>query len=164
MGRRLTTPRAAAVAGLLFAGLFTAVGPIAGSYLTQYWTWRAIFWINVPVALLSLTEFALVKLDDVKNPAPIDWGGAVLSVAGMGLTVLGIQQSSVWGWGSVATIGSIVAGVLLLVYFVIYENRQTEPLIDVYRDRKLLVEVDGMGEVEEVTARILDQLDDVDQS
>ena len=37
----------------IVAGLFTAIGPIAGSYLTEYWTWRAIFWINVPVALLA---------------------------------------------------------------------------------------------------------------
>ena len=83
----------------IVAGLFTAVGPIAGSYLTQYWTWRAIFWINIPVALLSLTEFAFVKLKDVKHPARIDWGGAALFVAGMGLTVLGIQESSDLGLG-----------------------------------------------------------------
>jgi EmrB/QacA subfamily drug resistance transporter len=115
----------------IVAGLFTAVGPIAGSYLTQYWTWRAIFWINVPVALISLTEFALVKMPDVAHPAKIDWGGAFLSVAGMALTVLGIQQSSVWGWGDPATIVSIVLGVVLLVVFVGYENRQDEPLIDI---------------------------------
>ncbi len=115
----------------IVAGLFTALGPIAGSYLTQYWTWRAIFWINVPVALLSLTEFAFVKIPDVAHPAKIDWGGAFLSVAGMGLTVLGIQQSTVWGWGSVGTLGSIIAGLVLLVVFVGYEMRQDEPLIDV---------------------------------
>jgi MFS family permease len=83
----------------IVAGLFTAIGPIAGSYLTQYWTWRAIFWINIPVALLSLTEFAFVKLKDVKHPARIDWGGAILLVAGMGLTVLGLQESNAWGLG-----------------------------------------------------------------
>ncbi|WP_027860496.1 adenylate kinase [Marmoricola sp. URHB0036] len=41
---------------------------------------------------------------------------------------------------------------------------QTEPLIDVYRDRNLLIEVDGMGEVDEVTKRIFDALDDVRES
>ncbi|TMK70505.1 MAG: MFS transporter, partial [Actinobacteria bacterium] len=102
----------------IVAGLFTAVGPIAGSYLTQYWTWRAIFWINVPVALISLTEFAFIDLKDVKHPARIDWGGAALLVAGMGLTVLGLQESDAWGWGSVATIGSIVLGLVILGLFV----------------------------------------------
>lgn len=115
----------------IVAGLFTAIGPIAGSYLTEYWTWRAIFWINVPVALLALTEFAFVKLRDTKHPSSIDLRGAMLLVAGMGLSVLGIQQSTVWGWGDPATLGSIVAGVLLLVAFVAAERNTENPLIDV---------------------------------
>jgi EmrB/QacA subfamily drug resistance transporter len=115
----------------IVAGLFTAIGPIAGSYLTEYWTWRAIFWINVPVALLALTELYVVHLNDVKHPSRIDWGGACLLVAGMGLAVLGIQQSTVWGWGDPATIGSIAAGLLLLIGFVAFERRAEAPLIDV---------------------------------
>ena len=115
----------------IVAGLFTAVGPIAGSYLTQYWTWRAIFWINVPVALLSLTEFAFIKLEDVRHPARVDWGGAALLVAGMGLTVLGLQESNAWGWDSLATIGSIVVGLLILGGFVMYERRVEQPLISI---------------------------------
>jgi EmrB/QacA subfamily drug resistance transporter len=115
----------------IVAGLFTAIGPIAGAYLTEFWTWRAIFWINVPVAILALAELYFVKLADVKRPARIDLRGAFLIVAGMGLSVLGIQQSSVWGWGDPATMGSIVAGVLILVAFVLVERSTDEPLIDV---------------------------------
>jgi MFS family permease len=55
----------------------------------------------------------------------------VLIVAGMALSVLGIQQSTVWGWGSVATIGSIAAGILLLIAFVLDERRTESPLIDI---------------------------------
>ncbi|MGZ5325178.1 MAG: MFS transporter [Solirubrobacterales bacterium] len=115
----------------IVAGLFTAIGPIAGAYLTEFWTWRAIFWINVPVALLSLTELHFAHLRDTKNPSRVDWGGALLIVAGMGLTVLGIQQSTVWGWGDPATIGSIAAGVVILIAFVRVEQRTEQPLIDV---------------------------------
>jgi EmrB/QacA subfamily drug resistance transporter len=115
----------------IVAGLFTAIGPIAGAYLTQYWTWRAIFWINVPVALLSLTEFAFIKLKDVKHPARIDWAGAALLVAGMGLTVLGLQESDAWGWGSVATIGCIAVGLVFLALFVMFERRTESPLISI---------------------------------
>jgi EmrB/QacA subfamily drug resistance transporter len=115
----------------IVAGLFTAIGPVAGSYLTQFWTWRAIFWINVPVALLSLFEFRNAKLNDIKRPAKLDVQGAVLIVVGMALTVLGIQQSTEWGWGSPATIGSIVVGLLVLAYFVVVERRTEDPLIDV---------------------------------
>jgi EmrB/QacA subfamily drug resistance transporter len=115
----------------IVSGLFTAIGPIAGSYLTEYWTWRAIFWINVPVALLSLFEFRFAKLKDVKNPAPLDVRGAVLIVVGMALTVLGIQQSTEWGWDSPATIGSILAGLAILAAFVSFERKTENPLIDV---------------------------------
>jgi EmrB/QacA subfamily drug resistance transporter len=115
----------------IVAGLFTAVGPIAGAYLTEFWTWRAIFWINVPVAILALAEMARVQLADTRHPSRIDLRGAALIVAGMGLSVLGIQQSTVWGWGDPATIGSIVAGLALLVVFVAVELRTEEPLIDV---------------------------------
>ena len=115
----------------IVAGLFTAIGPVAGSYLTQYWTWRAIFWINVPVAMLSLIEFQFAKLNDVKRPAKLDVRGAVMIVVGMGLTVLGIQQSSEWGWGNPATWISIIAGIAVLGAFVSFERRTEDPLIDV---------------------------------
>lgn len=115
----------------IIAGLFTALGPIAGSYLTEYWTWRAIFWINVPVALLSLIELSRIKFQDDPQPARIDWRGTALLVAGMSLSVLGLQQSTAWGWGSPATIGSILVGLALLAAFVRVEQRTEEPLIDV---------------------------------
>ncbi|HEX4670260.1 MAG TPA: MFS transporter [Solirubrobacterales bacterium] len=115
----------------IVAGLFTAIGPIAGSYLTEFWTWRAIFWINVPVALFALIEFSFAKLNDVKRPARVDWRGAFLIVLGMSLTVLGIQQSTEWGWDDPATIVSIVAGLLILVAFVAVERKTEDPLIDV---------------------------------
>jgi EmrB/QacA subfamily drug resistance transporter len=113
------------------AGLFTAIGPVAGSYLTEFWTWRAIFWINVPVALFALFEFRMAKLNDVKQPARLDVRGAVLIVVGMALTVLGIQQSTEWGWGNPATIGSIVVGVLVLCAFVAIERKTEDPIIDI---------------------------------
>jgi EmrB/QacA subfamily drug resistance transporter len=115
----------------IVAGLFTAIGPIAGSYLTEFWTWRAIFWINVPVALFSLTELYFTKLSDTPHPARIDWRGAFLIVAGMGLTVLGIQQSTSWGWDNPATSGSIIVGLLILIAFVRVERNTASPLIDV---------------------------------
>jgi len=118
----------------IVAGLFTAVGPVAGSYITEYWTWRGIFWINVPVALLALGEMLFVKLSDERRPSKIDWTGALLIVAGMGLAVLGIQQSTVWGWGDPRTIAAIGLGILLLIAFVAAERRATTdrpPLIDI---------------------------------
>jgi EmrB/QacA subfamily drug resistance transporter len=124
--------------GIFFgiAGGLTAVGPIAGGYLSE-WTWRAIFWVNIPVAIIALVLTAVSKPPQNKQPAPIDYRGALLVTAGMGLAILGLQQASTWDWGSPATIGSIVAGLALLAAFVRYELRVENPLINmsIFRDR-----------------------------
>ena len=57
------------------SGGLTAIGPIAGGYLTQ-WTWRAIFWINIPVAIIALILIYLSKPDDERHPAKLDYPGA----------------------------------------------------------------------------------------
>lgn len=123
------------------AGAFTSIGPIAGGYLTE-WTWRSIFWINVPVAILSLICIAIAKPDDKKHPAPLDYRGALLVSAGMGLAVLGLQQSSVWGWGSPVTWICIAAGLALLAGFIRRELGVANPLmrIDTFRDRAFAVD------------------------
>src|SRR6185437_11740024 len=59
------------------AGGLTAIGPIAGGYLLQ-WTWRAIFWINIPVAIIALVLIALSRPPDEARPAPLDYRGLVL--------------------------------------------------------------------------------------
>jgi EmrB/QacA subfamily drug resistance transporter len=111
-------------------GALTSVGPLAGGFLIE-WTWRAIFWINVPVAIVALALALRSRPDNERRPVPIDARGAVLVCAGMGLAVLGLQQSSTWGWGSPATWLCIAAGLAILALFVRVELRVPEPLIDV---------------------------------
>ncbi len=111
-------------------GALTSIGPIAGGYLIQI-DWRAIFWVNIPIAIIALILIPIAKPDDSRHPAPIDYRGAVLITGGMALSVLGLQQASVWGWGDAKTIGSIIIGTLLIIAFVAHELRVTEPLIRV---------------------------------
>jgi EmrB/QacA subfamily drug resistance transporter len=112
------------------SGALTSIGPIAGSFLLP-WTWRAIFLINVPVALVALVLTWRAKPVDERRPTPIDAWGAVLVSAGMGLAVVGLQQSSRWGWSSAATWTCLAGGLALLVLFVRHELREQSPLIDV---------------------------------
>jgi EmrB/QacA subfamily drug resistance transporter len=111
------------------SGALTSIGPIAGSFLLP-WTWRAIFLINVPVALVALVLTWRARPAETRRPTPIDWRGAILVSAGMGLAVLGLQQSSHWGWSSAATIACLAGGVLLLAVFVRFELRRPSPLIE----------------------------------
>ena len=112
------------------AGGLTAIGPALGGFLTE-WTWRAIFWVNIPVALIALILIAISRPVTDYKPAPIDYRGLVLIAAGVGLSVLGFQQSANWGWHDARTIGCIVAGALLLVVFWFVERGTPSPLIDV---------------------------------
>jgi EmrB/QacA subfamily drug resistance transporter len=123
------------------AGGLTAIGPIAGGYLLE-WTWRAIFWINVPVALIALALIAISKPVTEHRSAPMDYRGLALVVAGVGLSVFGLQQSSLWGWGNPAIEVCIVAGLLLLGVFVAVERRTSSPLMNVriFRIQPFLVE------------------------
>jgi EmrB/QacA subfamily drug resistance transporter len=112
------------------AGGLTALGPILGGYLSE-WTWRAIFWVNVPVAIIALVLTAIARPHTQTRPGRLDFRGLVLIASGVGLTVFGFQQTQIWGWASWIVIASIIAGVLLLVAFLVAELREPQPLIDV---------------------------------
>jgi EmrB/QacA subfamily drug resistance transporter len=112
------------------AGGLTSIGPILGGYLSE-WTWRAIFWVNVPVAIIALVLTAIARPRTENRPGRLDWNGLVLIAGGVGLTVFGLQQTQVWGWGNASVIACMVVGILLLVAFFRYELRTDQPLIEV---------------------------------
>jgi EmrB/QacA subfamily drug resistance transporter len=128
------------------SGGLTAIGPIAGGFLTQ-WTWRSIFWINIPVAIIALVLIWKAKPDDVSRPAKLDYPGTFLITGAMGLVVLGLQQSSVWGWSDPATWLCIIAGLLFAVGFVSREFRTPEPLLrlQIFGDRGFATENAVLG-------------------
>jgi EmrB/QacA subfamily drug resistance transporter len=123
------------------AGGLTAIGPILGGYLTQ-WTWRAIFWVNIPVALLALVLIFISKPTTSYKAAKMDYRGLVLIVGGVGLSVLGFQQASIWGWANAATGACITAGFALLIAFYVVELRTPSPLMEVriFRNHAFRVE------------------------
>ncbi|MFE3659126.1 MFS transporter [Streptomyces sp. NPDC059165] len=123
------------------SGALTAVGPLLGGWLTD-WTWRAFFWVNVPVAVVALVLTAMAHIRDQRRHERLDVTGAVLAAAGMGLSVLGLQQASAWGWGSAATWLCIVGGLVVLGFFCRYELRVEQPLIklQVFSDKAFAVD------------------------
>ncbi len=123
------------------AGGLTSVGPILGGYLTE-WTWRAIFWVNIPVAVVALVLIAISRPTTDHRWAPIDFRGLALIVSGVALSIVGFQQAGIWGWTSPWTILCVAAGVVLLVAFAVVEQRVTSPLMEVriFRVRAFAVE------------------------
>jgi MFS family permease len=123
------------------AGGLTAIGPILGGFLTE-WTWRAIFWVNIPVALVALVLIGLSKPTTEHRAAPMDYRGLALIVPGVALSVFGFQQAAIWSWSNPATGLVIAAGVALLVVFYFVELRTRAPLIqmNIFRIRAFSVE------------------------
>jgi EmrB/QacA subfamily drug resistance transporter len=123
------------------AGGLTSIGPILGGYLSE-WTWRAIFWVNVPVAIIALVLTAIARPVTATRPGRLDLRGLVLICGGVGLTVFGLQQTQVWGWRNATAIACMVVGVLMLVAFGFAELRERQPLINVrvFKIRAFLVE------------------------
>lgn len=110
------------------SGALTAVGPLLRGRLTGR-NWRAIFRVDVPVAVIALVLTAMAHIKNTSRRDRLDVPGAVLVAVGMGLSVLGFRQASTWGWGSAATGGCIVGGVLVLVMFCLFELRLRDPLV-----------------------------------
>jgi EmrB/QacA subfamily drug resistance transporter len=123
------------------AGGLTAIGPILGGYLTQ-WTWRAIFWVNIPVAIVALVLIAISKPKTLHQPARMDYRGLALIAGGVALSVFGFQQSVIWGWSDPATGACIAVGAAILVVFARVEMRTASPLmqVSIFRIRPFLVE------------------------
>jgi MFS family permease len=123
------------------SGGLTAIGPIAGGYLTQ-WTWRSIFWINIPIAVIALVLALMAGISTGGRREPIDLRGALLVGAGMAISVIGLEQASSWSWTDWRTWACIIGGLVLIGVFVVVELRTRVPLIrvQIFRDRAFLVD------------------------
>lgn len=123
------------------SGALTSIGPIAGGYLTR-WTWRSVFWINVPVAIVALVLTAAAQVSASSRRERIDFTGGLMAAIGMGVSVLGFQQAQTWGWDSPATWACIVVGLGILAIFIVYERGIDSPVIRiaVFSDRRFAID------------------------
>ena len=112
------------------------VGLLLGGVLAA-WDWRAVFWVNVPIGVFG-TVWAYLNLREVATTrrAKIDWLGNVLFALGAGLLLVaityGIQPygGHPTGWTNPFVLGGLVAGIVLLVAFCIFETRIPDPMFD----------------------------------
>src|SRR4051812_43117883 len=107
------------------SALALAIGPVVGGALTQYVSWRAIFYINVPVAIgaVAVTLFAAHESRDTTIDRRVDIPGIATLSIGLTALILALVESNSWGWGSTRIIALIATSVVFLVGFVLIEQR-----------------------------------------
>lgn len=119
--------------GMLATATYTGltVGPPIGGWVVAAFSWRWVFYLNLPVALLiALLGWLYLPREVERPPARFDWAGAMALVAGLPLLLVALAQGGRWGWSSPATIGCGAAGSAILLLFVALERRGTHPLLD----------------------------------
>lgn len=113
-------------------GLGVALGPVSGGWLLEHFTWHAVFWALVPVALLAaLMATAFVPESRDASVPRLDLPGLAVSVAALGLLTHTIIEGPERGWSSGATLGGFAAALALVVLFVRIERRVAHPMLDV---------------------------------
>jgi EmrB/QacA subfamily drug resistance transporter len=123
-------------------GVSAIVGPTLGGFFAEYWTWRGIFWLNVPLGLGAAWLIQRHLHERVQRRTHrIDYAGATTLTAACSLLILALLEGGVsWAWGSATSIALFVGSALLLGGFLQIERTVAEPILPlwVFRHRILL--------------------------
>lgn len=119
-------------------GLGVTAGPTLGGLLAHLFTWRAVFYVNLPLGVASAVATAVIlKRRPRAEVASFDTLGAVLLAVAIGALTLGLSFGQEWGWGSARLLAAIACGVAALAALIVVERKVREPIIDLslFRNR-----------------------------
>jgi EmrB/QacA subfamily drug resistance transporter len=119
------------------SGLGVALGPLIGGAVVEGWNWQAIFWLNVPIGIVAIPLALLALPNSLGARLRADVVGVLLAGLGVLGAVFGIVRGNDAGWTSGQVLTALIGGGVLLVAFVVWESRQSAPLLPLrfFRDR-----------------------------
>ena len=113
-----------------FSAITTGVGPVFGGWLIEHVSWRAVFFINLPIALVViLISLRHVAENTDRESSRVDWLGAILAALSLGALVYGLIESAQVGFNDRSVIMALTAGVVILILFFIVESRLSHPML-----------------------------------
>jgi EmrB/QacA subfamily drug resistance transporter len=111
------------------AGVAASVGMVLGGVLAEWLSWRAGFFVNLPIGLALMAATRRYIVESPRSPAQFDGAGAIASTLGMGALVYGFIRSASAGWSDTLTVGAIAGGLLMLALFIIHEAGVAQPIM-----------------------------------
>jgi len=137
-----TGPARARAIGVFFSGGFFAgvVGPVLGGVLTSLFTWRGMFAVQIPLALVVLVVAPRLLRDQERRRRALDVPGLVAGTVMLLGVNIGLLEAHSWGWTSPAIAGAWITAVVALVLFIVREQRAAAPAVDlrVFRNRSFV--------------------------
>jgi EmrB/QacA subfamily drug resistance transporter len=122
-----------------FSAMTTAIGPVFGGWLVEHVSWRAAFFVNVPlaVAVLLISVWKVPESREQKQHGPLDWFGVALATIGLGGVIYGLIESPQRGFSNSLVLLTLIGGAACLVLFVINEARAKNPMLplELFRSR-----------------------------
>ena len=119
-----------------------AAGPLVGGWLTESVSWRAIFFLNIPVAIaaVAVTLFATHESRDETVSRKVDFGGIAAITLTLAPLVLALVEGNAWGWGSARILGLIAISIASATAFVLIERSSDAPIVEFafFRSRQFL--------------------------
>ncbi|WP_342430433.1 MDR family MFS transporter [Neobacillus sp. FSL H8-0543] len=124
-------------------GISAITGPAVGGLLVQYVSWKYVFWLNVPLGILSLVGLWMFLHENVeKKKHEIDYKGAILlTVSISSLILLLVEGGSRWSWGSWQIVSLFVVFGAAIIGFVLQEGRAKEPMMpfNIWKERSIFI-------------------------
>ena len=122
--------KACSIYGLIGVSAF-AIGPIIGSFLTTYFSWRYIFWINIPIGIIIIFFTFSLKINDKIIPKQkIPFLSFFLFLIAAATLVFAIQEGNVLKWNSFIILSLIFIGIISIIFYVLIDKRVKNPLIN----------------------------------